>query len=428
MIVREIDAQGRLVLTARPAFGTFKDAVDRLSLAPGKVVSGTVCFHFPKALGVMLTPNIMTLADANEFPLAGSRVQVEILRVDTETHKIRSRLIGPVNELPMRHADWIVDLTEAWTDLTDFSEQVEVKKPVAEDTVPKAPPEPPSFRLDAERSPFSTYPSETIVCETLDPVAPQTVYRQTRSAHADDRLYAIAQAIEELRYSTAWQLQRYLYLRKGLLVERSKLGPLLDRLCALDVIAALRFSSGGVECKFKTYHPSRNYHCLMERNPRNFSEADLAEENAARVKARLAANQLLLGMMNESRGALEPDTHPYLFDRVSGVRVRPKHAFQCGGSYCLLDAFRKNDLDDCEKKLSRYARYFEANPQENLQLCLVVEDTQTDAFAAIVEKANLPFPVLLTTDLACLPEPIFAKKLLPQKKSRLKQFLDRLMR
>ena len=195
------------------------------------------------------------------------------------------------------------------------------------------------------------------------------------------------------------------------------------------MIAALRFSSGGVECKFKTYHPSRNYHCLMERNPRNFGEADLCEENAARVKARLAANQLLLGMMNESRGALaEPDTHPYLFDRMSGVRVRPKHAFQCGGSYCLLDAFRQNDLGDCEEKLTRYARYFEANPQENLQLCLVVEDAQADAFAAIAEKANLPFPVLLTTDLACLPEPVFTKTVLPQKKSRLKQLLDRLMR
>ena len=429
VIVREIDGQGRLVLTTRPAFGTFLDAVDRLRLAPGEVVSGTVCFHFPKAVGVMLTPNIMTLADAEQFPPAGSRVQVEILRVEEETHKIRSRLIGPVDELPMRHADWIVDLPEGWTDLQAFSEQVEVKKPAVEDEGPKAPPEPPSFRLEAEKSPFSTYPSETVARETLEPVAPQAVYRQARSAHADDRLRAIAQAVEELRYSTAWQLQRYLYLRRGLLIERSKLGALLDRLCALDVIAALRFSSGGVECKFKTYHPSRNYHCLMERNPRNFGEADLCEENAARVKARLAANQLLLGMMNESRGALaEPDTHPYLFDRVSGVRVRPKHAFQCGGSYCLLDAFRQNDLADCEEKLTRYARYFEANPQENLQLCLVVEDAQVDAFAAAAERASLPFPVLLTTDLACLPEPRFAKTVLPQKKSRLKQFLDRLIR
>ena len=58
----------------------------------------------------------------------------------------------------------------------------------------------------------------------------------------------------------------------------------------------------------------------------------------------------------------------------------------------------------------------------------MVEDAQADAFAAIAEKANLPFPVLLTTDLACLPEPVFTKTVLPQKKSRLKQLLDRLMR
>ncbi len=429
VIVREIDGQGRLVLTAKPAFGTFQDAVERLNIAPGEVISGTVCFQFPKAAGVMLTPNIMTLADAEQFPPSGSRVQVEITRVDCETHKIRSRLIGPVDEPPMRHADWIVDLSEGWTDLAAFSGQVEVKKPALEEDAPKAPPEPPSFHLDAERSPFSTYPSETIVREAGEPAAPHTAYRLAHTARADERLCAIAQAVEELRYSTAWQLQRYLYLRRGLLIERSRLGALLDRLSAMDVIAALRFSSGGVECKFKTYLPSRSYHCLMERNPRNFGEADLCEENAARVKARLAANQLLLGMMNESRGALaEPDTHPYLFDRVSGVRVRPKHAFSCGGSYCLLDAFRQNDLADCEEKLARYARYFEANPQENLQLCLVVEDAQVDAFAAAAERASLPFPVLLTTDLACLPEPRFAKTVLPQKKSRLKQFLDRLIR
>lgn len=429
VIVREIDAQGRLVLTARPAFGTFEDAVNRLKLEIGSTVSGTVCFHFPKAVGVMLTPNIMTLADAEQFPPAGARVQVEVLRVDEQTHKIRSRLIGPVDEPPMRHADWVVDLPEGWTDLALFAEQVEVKKSAVQDEAPKAPPEPPSFCLEAERSPFSTYPSETVVHEAVEEVAPQTVYRLARSPHSDDRLRAVAQAVEELRYSTAWQLQRYLYLRRGLLIERNKLGALLDRLCALDVAAALRFSSGGVECKFKTYHPSRNYHCLVERNPRNFGEADLSEQSASRVKARLAANQLLLGMMNESRGALaEPDTHPYLFDRVSGVRVRPKHAFEYGGAFCLLDAFRQDDLADFSEKLTRYARYFELNPQENVQLCLAVEDSQLDAFAAAAERAGMPFPVLLTTDLACLPEPRFERTVVPQRKSRLKQFIDRLIR
>lgn len=427
--VREIDAQGRLVLTAKPAFGNFAFALERLGLAAGARATGTVCYHFPKAVGVMLSPNIMTLAEAEQFPPAGSRVEVEILRVEEENHKIRSRLIGPCSAPPMRHADWVCEPSEAWCDLQAFAAQVEVRKITAGEDAPKPPPDPPSFLLEAEKSPFSTYPSEIVVRESLPPVSPQLVFRQAQAGHLDARLLPLAQAIEELRYATAWQLQRYLYLRKGLIIERARLNTLLEKLCTLDVCAALRFSSEGVECKFKTYHPSLNYHCLAERNPRNFGPGDRAEENAARIKARLASNQLLLGMMYESRGALDaPDTHPYLFDRVSGVRVRPKHCFECGGSWCLLDAFRQNDLDACEEKLGRYARYFEDNPQENARLCLVVEEGAIEDFRQTVERAELPFPTLLTTDLSCLPEPTFTHTVLPQKKSRFRQLLDRLKR
>lgn len=427
--MREIDGQGRLTLTAKPAFGDFAQTLAHLKLQAGTRTVGTVCCHFPKAVGVMLSPNVMTLAEAETFPPAGSRAEVEILRVEEDLHKVRSRLIGPCDAPPMRHADWIFEPDEAWIDLPAFLNRVEVRKsPVIEET-PKPPPEPPSFLLEAEKSPFSTFPSETVVREETEPASPQTVLRQAQSGRLDARLLPLAQAVEELRYATAWQLQRYLYLRRGLVIERTRLNALLERLCALDVCAALRFSSEGVECKFKTYYPSLNYHCLAERNPRNFGAADRAEENAARVKARLAANQLLLGMMYESRGALaEPETHPYLFDRLSGVRVRPKHAFECGGAYCLVDAFRRDDLPACEEKLARYARYFEDNPQDNVQLCLAVEEGQTEAFLRAVERAELPFPTLLTTDLACLPEPKFAHTVLPQRKSRLRQLLGRLKR
>lgn len=430
IIVREIDAQGRLVLTARPAFGTFDDTLRRLSLSPGSLATGTVCFHFPKAVGVMLSPNIMTLADSDQFPPTGSCVQVEILRIDASEHKIRSRLIGPSSDLPMRHADWVVPLPGPWTDLEAFAQAVEVKKPPAENETLKPPPEPPTFCLEAERSPFCTYPQETITREQNAPVAPQSLYRQVRPGHTDARLSAVAQAVEELRYCTAWQLQRYLYLRNGLLIERARLNGLLERLCTLDVLSALRFSSGGVECKFKTYHPSLNYRCLMERNPRNFGAADLAEANPARVKARLASNQLLLGMLNEAESSpCELDTHPYLFDRESGVRVRPKHMLTCGGLCSLIDAFRMDDQTACEEKLARYGRYFGHNPRDNMQLCLVVEDSQQETFLEVASRAGLPFPVLLTTDLRCLPAPQFETvSPSPAKKGLLKQLLDRLMR
>ena len=428
--MRELDTQGRLVLTARPAFGTFDDTLNRLCLQSGSLATGTVCFHFPKAVGVMLSPNIMTLADSDQFPPTGSRVRVEITRIDAQEHKIRSRLIGPSSDSPMRHADWIVPLPGPWTDLDAFAQAVEVKKPSAENETLKPPPEPPTFRLEAERSPFCTYPQETIVHEKNAPVSPQSLCRQVRPGHADARLNAVSHAVEELRYCTAWQLQRYLYLRNGLLIERARLNALLERLCSLDVLSALRFSSGGVECKFKTYHPSLNYRCLMERNPRNFGAADLAEVNPARVKARLASNQLLLGMLNQAGNSpCELDTHPYLFDRESGVRARPKHMLTCSGLCSLIDAFRMDDLDACEEKLARYGRYFEQNPVDNLQLCLVVEDSQQEAFFEVASRACLSIPILLTTDLRCLPEPQFERvSPSPAKKSLFKQLLDRLIR
>ena len=130
VVIRDMDDHGHLVLTVKPTFGNFEETVEHLSLKPGSIVCGTVCHRFPQSLGIMLSPNVMTLTEETSSELKeGYCVQVEIIRVDMETHKIRSRLIDPNEKREViRYSDWIIGKLGPYVDLQKFDEALSVQK------------------------------------------------------------------------------------------------------------------------------------------------------------------------------------------------------------------------------------------------------------------------------------------------------------
>ena len=420
--VRDVDDQGHLVLTTKPAFGDFRETVEHLHLAAGSVVSGRVCHHFPQALGVMLSPNVMTLTDVPADVPPGSWVNVEITRVDFETHKIRSRLVDVAPRQEMRYGEWIIGELPAYVDLEEFAGRLNVRR--AEHREEEQSPrivEPPTFTLEAEKSPFSSFPEESL---SLPPAHAFSI--PPHFQHLDGKLQDVSEAVNTLRFATAWQLHRYLYLTEGLLIDRAKLNAQLDRLCSVGALSALRFQSGGVESKFKTYYPGAAFETLCGHPAWLKEDGQLSETPVSRVKALLASNQLLLGMLNRFRDqATGLEAQPLLKSEKSGTALRPKHRFTVDGQMCLLDSFRQCDLEDFAEKLSRYEQYVKDEAIENAQRYSTLEDGDLSRFTDCAQAARVSFPVFLTTDLKCLPEPVFTP-VQPEKKrlfSRLVGFL-----
>lgn len=412
VVVSNIDSRGWLNLSAKPAFGDFEHSIDRLNLADGHIVSGIVSgITMDGAAAIMLAPNLTVLADAGRRVYPGDWVNVRIRRIDHEQHKVKAQLLDRPTAPDRRfdYESWNRPAAElpSYVDLHAFDERIRLNR--GAQPAKQAAPDPVEttmdFSVSATRSPFSTFPNERIARETHNAARVQEIYFESRMGYLGEKHLLVAGAIEALKYSSSWQLRRFLYLRDHTLFSERELKSVIDRLIKHDIVGVLRFHSDEGSLLTRVLHPSLNYRALCGKNPCDFSLQDFMESSASRIKMRLAANQLLVGLMNTWEDVSELDTHPFLFSRETNLRLRPRHTLIHDGKRYYLESVRRGMEADLLSKLQRYASFPMADDRP-FELLIVAEDA--GQFPALVEQIaalRLSFPVQLIDDLSCLPEP-----------------------
>jgi len=409
-----VNNRGWLNLSAKPAFGDFEYSLNQLSLSEGETACGIVA-HITAdgAAAIMLAPNLTVLTDACCRVYPGDWVRVRIRRIDRVQHKVKAQMLERTEPVGRRfdYTAWnqSADLLDAYIDQTAFDERIRLQRPAPSSAA--LPDEAAAISLDfsvsASRSPFSTYRNEQIIREPHRPSRIQDICFESRMGYLSEKHIRVADAIEALKYSSSWQLRRYLYLKDQLTLSERELKNVIDRLIKHDVVGVLRFRSDEGSLLTRVLHPSLNYRALCGRNPRNFGPRDFAETDASGVKTRLASNQLLIGLMHGWNGIEELETHPFLLDQDSDVRVRPRHTLLREGRKYYLEAVRQGWEDEFVRKLRRYETLF-GKKREAAEVLVVLESaSQVQPMAERISELRLSFPVSLTDDLSCLPQPSF---------------------
>ncbi len=410
-----IDERGYINLSAKPAFGDFEYSLERLQLTDGMITDGIVVHIMPEgAAAIMLAPNISVLATACCKVCPGDRVRLRVRRIDRDMHRIKVQMLEKIEKTEngstaFDYAAWNIPAEEVgeYVELSEFEERIRLKRAKTE-KVSAAPEEPEEldFAVNAVRSPFSTYVNERVVREVRRPARVQDIYFEARMGYLGERHIRVANAVEALKYSSAWQLRRYLYLKDNLLLSEREIKGIIDRLVKHDVIAVLRFQSDEGNLLTRVLHPSLNFRAFSGRNPRNFGAKDFMETNAAHIKMRLASNQLLLGLWHSYPNAAEVETHPFLRDDEADVRIRPRHSMRIDGRMCCLEAIRRDWAEPMFDKLRRYESYLKCHEKNTAVYMVLEQQEEIEQIAARVAEMKLSFPVYLTDDIHCLPEPV----------------------
>ena len=431
--VSGIDERGWISLSAKPAFGNFEHSVEKLALTEGGTAEGQVTSVMADgAVAVMLAPNLTVLTDASCHVYPGDRVSVKCRRIDWEQHRVKAQLMERLaSGGRFSYDEWIRPdgELEPYIDLEEFDSQIRLNKPAAaQETAPAAeqPEEPVDFTVTATRSPFSTYQNERIIREARRPSRVHDIYFETRMGYLNERHLKVASAVEELKYCSAWQVRRYLFLKEKLSFPEREIKSIVDRLVKHDIIGVLRFQSDEGSLLARVLHPANNYRAFCGVSPRNFGPRDFMESDVSSVKTRLASNQLLIGLMNGAGSVESLDTHPFLRDDEIGVRVRPRHTIVLDGKKRYLEAVRKGWEENIIEKLRRYEALSEREKDYDSGVMVVLEEeAQAASIAEKVAELKLPFAVWLTDDLSCLPEPKLTY-IRPTEKSLLKRLIHKI--
>lgn len=415
VVISGIDSRGWISLSAKPAFGDFDDSVRRLELSDGANVIGKVSgIMADGAASIMLAPNLTLLTDVTCRVYPGDSVRLRIRRIDHELHRIKAqmleRLEGETSRFRYEAWNRPAESMDAYIDLQAFDERIRLNRPHAEKPIQQESDlAEPDFTISAARSPFSTYQNEHIIRDTHRPARVQDIYFEARMGYLGEKHMKVAAAVEALKYSSAWQVRRYLFLQEKLILSERELKNLIDRLVKHDIIGVLRFHSDEGTLLTRVLHPSINYRAFCGKNPRNFGPKDFIENRASSVKMRLASNQLLIGLLHSAQGVEQVDTHPFLKDDDAPARIRPRHMLVFENGVRYLEAIRKGWEDEFIEKLGRYDM-MPTDSKQKIGVIAVLEDKiQAEALSGRISEMHLSIPVWLTDDLSCLPEPVLTE-------------------
>lgn len=305
VVVSGIDEQGRLKLSAKPAFGTFEEVIDRLRLEEGAEAEGMVSEIMAGGMmTVMLAPNLAVLVDITERAFLGEWVRIKCRRIDWERHRVKAQLLGKVADRRGRfdYEAWqtSADQLPEFVDAEAFEDQVRiVHEPSREESVQQESKAAPDFSLNVQRSPFATYDNERVLREAAGIGSESSVAFEIQAGYLGERHLSVAKAVDQLIFSSAWQLRRFLYLQEGMMLSDRELKRTLDRMIRLNILGVLRIGSDMGHMTSRILVPASNYEYFCQCPPRGrMSAAEIEGLDAACVKEHLAVNQLFLGALN----------------------------------------------------------------------------------------------------------------------------------
>lgn len=416
--IKEITSEGHIRLCGKPAFGDFAASIDRLNITMGSEVEGLVTSFVPSNNDAIVTlaPNLTVLT--SPAPV-GTWVKVKVFHVKHDEQRIKGEITERMEgtRKPFLYSSFCVDHDSypAWLNLQEFEKQIGPRKRApsvmsrpAVSAAPVAPHQPEiSYELSSFSSPFVHREGEMAIRSPLNGGTPANILFEAEHGYLNEKHMQAAKVINEMRYCTTWQLQRYLHLKHDLVLSDSVISSLTHRLVKLDIINTLHFSLDGHCSNQPILYPSARLYSSYTGAPRALPNyAYTAELDPAQIKCYLSANQLLLGMMHS--GIVSEVDNRVFMSVENGPRLRSRYkVITKTGDIIYLESVRSNDHAHMLDKLSRYAACLSA-AGEHASVAITLEDEcEIAPFVERVADLHLEFDVLVTCDLKCLPDPVF---------------------
>jgi len=413
LVITKCCENGYIYAAASPAFGDFADNIQRLAIQPGTVLTGTAAASSNGKTIVNLAPNLL-LRVISTGVKAGTAVTVHIDDVDTDSCHLKGTLVDTSANVPSMHFEEyckrIQDMP-TYIEMEEFNLRIGLRNKASFAAAPQKPEEP-DYGINTDISPFRTCSGETVSRSFAGRFNPNTVLFENQCGYLNADTLLVAKAVNSLHYSTIYQIERYLHLTSGFTTTRPKLQNMLNRLEKLGIVNEMRLQDQVRKVNYRVFCPD-GIGCFQYTNeartllPYEYT-ADLTP---AFVKSHLAANQLLIGMLHQNPNG-EVQDKPYLIGDISQkerIRIRPKKQLNRNNAVFYLEGLRTGSeaMEEFVDKLNRYKRYA-MSTNNQFTVCVTVEaDEELSSVAAQIEECQLPFPVQLTSDLHCLPDPVF---------------------
>ena len=414
--VRNISGKDRISITGKIAFGDFEYGTDTLDI---DIASEVRAYVMPRVAAgcerlMCIAPNLLIKCD--RVPAAGAATVV-ITDIDEDNRQLHGTI---TEDLPtdsrFDFGKWVRPIEQLgdWVDMAEFEKHLNASRREKETRErPKMPSMLPddieiSYELTAVNSPFEVRGGEQVIHEPFRGGKPYAIAIEVNNGCLHEYHTKVAEAVNTLKYTTTYQLQRYLHMKEGLKLSEAKLRRIINRLVRHDILGVIHFRTEDKRAIFDTLHPGIQFRSFMGQNPR-FPVFEYNQQDAAVIKSRLAANQLLLGVMHGWEGIAEHEAFPNLA-LDDGLRVRPRHKITMSdGRVYYLDAVRDNRFENMCGKLQRYDKYFAATG-EKVELVVVMEtEAAMEAFAEMLPSLGLGYDISLTCDLKCLPVPVLRR-------------------
>ena len=419
VVIKEVNEYG-LLASAKPAFGDFRQNIDKMNVKPGTALTGYINGMLPNTghLTVVISPNLMTLLERGSATV-GAKVGIVCTKVLYDYNKIRCEFLKDFGqadgETDIQYENWIIPFEQLpeYIDLDEFHDRV---KSAARGNATE------NYRAEmAERvmenmeltwptnvatSPFATYANEMVVYERPQVQPLSNMKFEMRMGYLDQNCVDVAVAISELHYTTTFQVQRYLHLKKREYLSEHQLHNIIQRLRKYDIIGALHFSSDGKEYRSRILFPGLQFQAFTGARS-NFYPHEYNEMNARRIKCYLAANQLLIGTLYSNENIISHEHRVYLSvcEKEKKVSLKPRHKVVTSEGTQYLEAVRQGNVDDMLEKLQRYQHYFnEMGEHANVLVTLETED-EVNTFADRLKDKHFTYDVGLVTDLRAIPKP-----------------------
>lgn len=433
--VREFCENGHVKMCAIPGFWGFDESIDRLNVYPGNLLEGEVTSIIPKTgvSVVCLAPNLVTLVDGAPY---GSRVRIKIKSVDRDLHRVKACLAedGIIETNCVKPFDYTrfveTESLPAFVDLATYRKENQLsKKQASAQSEPilhsQEPVEKPSFDFKAEFSPFSMngFINERVVYDAPGYGTVSAIQTAVQRGDLTEEHRFFASLFLKLRFATKFQLVRTAYLLEGKLYDENRVGKILEKLYAMNILGRLHFRSDGrvdepsdtpITTKFHVYYPGRNYLGFMGCRVPYCSLYQTTTENPGVSKTRLSLNQLLLGMLNcyqDRDSRFEASKRIFFEDRE---HLTVSYQLTVGEERFYLESIRSNWHEESLDKLLRYDRYFKTTPHAHGTMYLTLENQEEiDAVEDKIKALGLSYTVVLTHDLAIFPTPEFIKVIEP---------------
>lgn len=408
--IRDVDGNGKIQLYTKLGFGDFASNTRRMGIVPGSVVEGFVSGFVPSnGDGVVtLAPNLTVLT--TRVPL-GEWVKVQISRVNEAEQRLKGDIISKdVNQQrSFIYGDWCVDASEypPYVDIQEFEGRIGPRSRTTEKPAPVEEEIQISYETTAEVSPFTVRDGEVGVRSPLKGGMAKCIVYEAQRGLLNENHMLVAKAVNDLKYTTSWQIQRYLHLRHDLALSEVSIRKIITRLIKHDIIHVLHFRTGEHQGVAHILYPGAAlYQAYTGENRSLPAWAYSAAPDVAFIKGCLSSNQLLLGALHSWDSIAEVHSRVFI-TTDGGIRIRPRHRItEKDGSPIYLESVRKGQTDEILDKLQRYDAYVNET-QERIRVMVTMEtENEIAAFAKKVVEKRLSFDVMLTCDLKCLPVPV----------------------